>query len=415
MENARADLSKAIARALSSGRINGAEQLHAGTVDSKLICSARHYIDFLNRERGLSANTVAAYSSDLSGFIFWLPPNTERIERTHVTRYLSFLKSSGIKPATVARTLASLRGWFAWQKTVGTAESDPSDGLQNPQKAKRLPKVLSIQEVSSMIDAADCRRDRAIIELLYGAGLRVSELTNLELKDINLNHGYVKCFGKGSKERIVPLGKKAVGALREYLDELKASRAGMMFPTANASSQERKPLGQRAARVTGNQQTATDNDIAKLDSGKSSRSSSTQAKPTAAKSTNGKIRSSSRGRLASRVEPLFPDRKGSKCSRLLIWQVVKRLAERAHITKELSPHTLRHSFATHLLENGADLRAVQELLGHSSIVTTQLYTHISRNHLKKAYMNAQTSTAQLSIDDYLFSLEAERLRNAPSE
>lgn len=314
-----------------SGRIKIADSLLRGsTVDGVLIDSARRYLDFVSRDRGLSPNTVAAYRSDLSGFIFWLPPNTERVDRTHVTRYLTFLKSAGHKPATLSRNLATLRGWFGWQKSAGKITSDPAEGLLNPQRTRKLPQVLTIAEVKAMIAEAGNSRERAMIELLYGAGLRVSELANLEIKDINLNHGYVRCFGKGSKERLVPIGRPAIESIKIYLAERK---------TAPTKSQL-----------------------------------------------------------------LFMDRTGQRLNRLVVWQIVKRLAQKAKIRKTLSPHTLRHSFATHLLEGGADLRAVQELLGHSSIVTTQLYTHISRKHLKKAYDNAQ-----LSIHDYAFSKEAENL------
>lgn len=332
-----------------------ADWLHQQTVDTMLIASARRYLDHLTRDRGLSPNTIAAYQNDLTGFIFWLPPNTDRVDRAHVTRYLTVLKSSGHKPSTLARNLATLRGWFTWQKTAGKIDSDPSDGLINPQRVRRLPQVLTTSEVNAMIAAAATKRDRAIIELLYGAGLRVSELTNLELKDINVNHGFVRCFGKGSKERIVPIGRQAVHAVREYLQEQAEIAASKSTPSGGTTSGAAPKVSARSAQIS---------------------------------------------------RPLFPDRVGQKCSRLVIWQVVKRLAARANVHKPLSPHTLRHSFATHLLENGADLRSVQELLGHSSIVTTQLYTHISRKHLKKAYMKAQAAT-QLSIDDYAFTREAE--------
>jgi integrase/recombinase XerD len=210
--------------------------------------------------------------------------------------------------------IASLRGWFAWQKATNRSGTDPCDTLQNPQRERRLPVVLTIPEVTKLIEEAVTPRDRAIIELLYGSGLRVSEAANLEVRHLNLNQGSVRCMGKGSKERIVPLGRKAIIALQEH-------------------------LGQR---------------------------------------------------ISNRNQPVFLDLKGNKLSRLVIWQVVKRLARRAAITKDLSPHTLRHSFATHLLENGADIRVVQELLGHSSVVTTQLYTHISRRHLRRAYESAQS-------------------------
>jgi len=203
-----------------------------------------------------------------------------------------------------------------------------------------------------------------MIELLYGAGLRVSELAGLKIRDVNLAHGYVRCIGKGNKERLVPIGKRAIEAVKEYVAELRAAPGN--------SKGNVPPSGGKAASVAA--------------AGRAQRSAGAN---TAA---------------AQGSEPLFRDRLGGPCSRLVVWQVVKRLARNANIKKALSPHTLRHSFATHLLENGADLRAVQELLGHSSIVTTQLYTHVSRKHLRKAYDNAQ-----LSIHDYAFTREAESL------
>ncbi|MBX9772258.1 MAG: tyrosine-type recombinase/integrase, partial [Candidatus Obscuribacterales bacterium] len=174
--------------------------------------------------------------------------------------------------------------------------------------------TLTLQEVTKMIEAADNSRDRLIMELLYGCGLRVSELTGLKVIDLDLKQGLLKCFGKGSKERFVPIGQPAIKSIEEYLME-------------------------------------------------NPRQSGT----------------------------LFRNRENKRLSRLVVWQVVKRLADKANIQKPLSPHTLRHSFATHLLENGADLRSVQELLGHANVVTTQLYTHISRSHLRKAYEQAQTN------------------------
>jgi integrase/recombinase XerD len=340
MKNGEPEEPAFIRRASRQSQLFSADSLTNAGIDRRLIESAQRYLDFLRRERGLSSNTIAAYSSDLCGFIFWLAGETTRIERQHVTRYLAFLRSAGHKPATIARNLASLRGWFAWQKSLGKIASDPSDGLQNPQRLKKLPQVLTPHEVAAMIKAAANNRERAIIELLYAGGLRVSELANLELKDINLAHGYIRCIGKGDKERLVPIGKHAVRAISVYLNQRKQENM--------AANPQRVP---------------------------------------------------------ARSQPLFPDRNGQKINRLVVWQIVKRVAARAGINKTLSPHTLRHSFATHLLENGADLRAVQELLGHSSIVTTQLYTHISRKHLKKAYENAQ-----LTIHDLAFTRELEQLR-----
>ena len=177
-----------------------------------------------------------------------------------------------------------------------------------------------------MIRAADKTRDRLIIELLYGAGLRVSELVKLDWKDVNQSQGFIRCLGKGSKERIVPFGEQAAICLKQFLTE--------PVPAQKLTTRGAAPLNARAV-------------------------------------------------------PLLLDKHGKRLSRLVVWQVIKRMAVKAKINKTLSPHTLRHSFATHLLENGADLRAVQELLGHSSVVTTQLYTHVSRGHLRRAYQNAQ--------------------------
>lgn len=305
----------------------------------------REYLRFLSKERRLSPHTVIAYENDISGFFAWFSGQGVALDRQLIGRYLQFLKSEGNESSTLARKLASLRGWFEWQKQNGRAEQDPCDGILRPKSARRLPQVLSVSEVTAMLNAAKTLREKMMIELLYGAGLRVSELVELTVNDVNLNHGYVRCLGKGSKERIVPIGKAAIEAVRAYL----------------ASLPEQKKV------------------------------------------KNGRQESKN-------FLPLFTDRKGKKAGRLVIWQTVKRMAARAKLKKPMSPHTLRHSFATHLLENGADLRIVQELLGHSSIMTTQLYTHVSKKHLKKAYVNAQ-----LKIDDLAFAKEVGRLKQELGE
>ena len=276
------------------------------------------YLDFVYREKGLSRNTLLAYRSDLIAFASWSEKAGNNGGR-EIARYLVWLRSQGKSPSTVARNLASLRSWFGWQKALGLIEKDPCDSLQNPQRAKRLPQVVTPAEVAAMIQVAANPRERVAIELLYGGGLRVSELVRLNWSDLSLNQGYVRCFGKGSKERVVPIGRQAIEALKAYKDM----------------------LGQN---------------------------SKTRTQP---------------------GQPLLGDRRGKRLSRLVVWQIIKRLARRARINKKLSPHTLRHSFATHLIENGADLRTVQELLGHASVVTTQLYTHVSRGHLRRAYESAQ--------------------------
>ena len=275
------------------------------------------YLQYIYKDRGLSRNTMLAYQSDLKSFGQYIGDKT--MGRQEVSRYLSNLSAIGRKPSTVARTLASLKSWCVWQKASGIIASDPCQSLQGPQKARYLPQVLTVAEVELLYQAAETVRDRLIVELLYGAGLRVSELVNLSWADINQTRGSIKCFGKGSKERMVPIGKQALKAIQDYKQEMEKGRRKK---TASAS-------------------------------------------------------------------PLLINRQGKRMTRLIVWQIIKRLAKRAGIVKKLSPHTLRHSFATHLLENGADLRSVQELLGHVNITTTQLYTHISRGHLRQTYEQAQ--------------------------
>lgn len=310
------------------------------------------YIDHIRGERSLSPNTVAAYRRDLSFFIDWLKQNkaskvtTNLPQRADILLYLTALKKRGQKATSLARILASLRGWFNWLKNMGLIGKDPLENFENPHRSKKLPQVLSEQEVENLLQAATSKRESAILELMYGCGLRVSELVGLSKSDINFNQGYVKCFGKGAKERIVPMGTKAVAALREYLNE----------------DGDEQGLKNTAAAV------------------------SSRAKP-------GRPRAVKKSEQKPRKEPLFKDEKGGRLSRLVVWQIIKRLGVRAKISKTISPHTLRHSFATHLLENGADLRAVQELLGHANLVTTQLYTHVSRAHLKNAYRQAQENFA----------------------
>ena len=275
------------------------------------------YLSYLEIERGLSSNTLAAYRRDLNSFLQFLPQGPLVIDRNLVILYLAQLKKKGLRSTSIARALASLRGCFRWARQFLLLNFDPTDGIQNPQKEKRLPRVLTISETAQLINAIKGPRNRALIELLYGAGMRVSELVNLELSQINFQRGFIRCIGKGDKERIIPIGQQALESLKAYL-------------------------------------------------------------PNSAKSNKSKTR-----RL------VFPDRHGKPLARAWVWQIIKRAAKRAGIAAQPSPHTLRHSFATHLLENGADLRVVQELLGHASIVTTQLYTHVSRRHLRQVYESAQ--------------------------
>lgn len=282
------------------------------------------YLNYVYKDKGLSRNTLLAYQRDLNSFSASV--SDKDLNRQEVIRYLANLSRQGKKPSTVARNLASLKGWFLWQKASGLISDDPSQNLLSPQKAKYLPQILAPSEIDSLVGCARNLRERLIVELLYGAGLRVSELVNLNWSDINLSQGSIKCFGKGSKERIVPIGKCALTVINEYKEQMN------------------KDWGNKTA--------------------------------------------------ANR--PVFLNGRGLRLSRLVVWQIIKRLARKAQLHKKPTPHTLRHSFATHLLENGADLRVVQELLGHANIITTQLYTHLSRAHLRRTYQQAQQ---YLAIDN----------------
>lgn len=310
---------------------------------------AHDYLRELAQERGLSPHTISGYRNDIVKFLRYASESNAQVNRQLLARYLSGLKASGAKSTTQSRNLATLRGFFAWLKAQHLVAEDVTEGFANPRLQKKLPQILSVTEVQAILAACTEPRDRVIVELLYGGGLRVSELCGLRQKDINLAHGYLRCLGKGSKERVVPIGKEAVRALKAY----QTTQAKRDAPDVRDTKQTKDTKARVQARDLG-------------------------------------------------MTPLLCDRRGEPLSRLVVWQIVRRLAKKAGLRKVLSPHTFRHSFATHLLENGADLRSVQELLGHASVVTTQLYTHVSRKHLKKAYLSAQ-----LKIDDYAFVRDLE--------
>jgi integrase/recombinase XerD len=302
---------------------------------------ADSYLNYLEIERGLSRNTLSAYKHDLDSFLQSFPSGPLVIDRNAVISYLSRLKKNGLKSVSIARALCTLRGCFSWARQFLLLNFDPIDGIQNPQKEKRLPRVLSVSETTQLINAISDLRDRALIELLYGGGFRVSELVNLELGQINLDRGFVRCIGKGDKERIVPVGQQALESLKSYLSDI------------SKSNSKSNPKSNKAHTL------------------------------------------------------VFSGRSGKPLGRAIVWQIIKRAAKQAGLAAQPSPHTLRHSFATHLLENGADLRVVQELLGHASIVTTQLYTHVSRRHLRQVYESAQSK-----FEGGEFSLLAEQHREA---
>ncbi|WP_347549773.1 site-specific tyrosine recombinase XerD [Pseudalkalibacillus hwajinpoensis] len=286
-----------------------------------------HVQDFLHYlivERSLSKNTLDAYRRDLTQYLTFLKEKEAltsfgEVHRVQIVNYLYALKDQGKASTTIARNIASIRSFHQFLLREKAVDQDPSVHIETPRTERKLPKILSTTEVEQLLEAPDYstpfgKRDRAMLEVLYATGLRVSELVDLKLEDIHLTMGFIRTIGKGNKERIVPLGKMARDALTTYLDE-------------------------------------------------------------------------GRGQLMkqNRTDMLFLNHRGERLSRQGFWKILKKLAVQARIVKPLTPHTLRHSFATHLLENGADLRAVQELLGHADISTTQIYTHVTKTRLKDIY------------------------------
>ncbi|MFC0558223.1 site-specific tyrosine recombinase XerD [Halalkalibacter alkalisediminis] len=282
------------------------------------------FLHYIQVERGLAKNTIQSYERDLKQYELFVKnvENTmdiNQIDRQTILHYLYFLKEQGRAETTIARSIASIRAFHQFALREKLAEQDPSVHLDIPKRAKRLPKVLSMQEVEALLAVPlekhpISRRNRAMLETLYATGMRVSELINLTVTDTHLTMGFVRCIGKGNKERIIPLGGEATKALQRYLED---SRLTLL--------------------------------------------------------------------KKNRHDVLFVNHHGKPLSRQGFWKILKQLAEKANINKPLTPHTLRHSFATHLLENGADLRAVQEMLGHVDISTTQIYTHVTKTRMKEVY------------------------------
>ena len=272
------------------------------------------YLEFLDIEKGLAENTLEAYRRDLNDFFnFCGNIELDCIQRTKINSYIRSLHEKHYSPTSIMRKIASLRGFFKWSNTNGIIKSNPALTLEQPKVPQKLPKVMTIEEVNNLLNQNLTKLQRVIVELLYGCGLRVSELVNLKLTDYNLNGKYLQCTGKGSKDRIVPLGKKAVKAIKDFLPE-------------------------------------RDYYLQKYN-------------------------------LQTKL--LLINEHGKKVTHQEVYTFIHESGKKLH--KAISPHTLRHTFATHLIENGADLRVVQELLGHSSVSTTQLYTHISKKRLKEVY------------------------------
>lgn len=285
-----------------------------------LIRYVAEYLEYLQAERGLSQNTIDAYRRDLTAFCDFLYElesidEFEKITRTHINYFIKNLHDKNYNPTSVTRKIAAIRGWFRWLSANDVIKTDPSLSVELPRLSKKLPKVMTTSEIENILKNNLNTLESAMLELLYGAGLRVSELVNLELNSIELTARYVRCFGKGSKERIIPIGEKAKKAVNTYL-------------------KERELVVKRY----------------KLD-----------------------------------TKRFFIKENGKLVTRQDVYVFIKKQGEL--LKKHISPHTLRHSFATHMLENGADLRVVQELLGHSDVSTTQLYTHVSKKRLKEVYFS----------------------------
>ncbi|MBT8454064.1 MAG: site-specific tyrosine recombinase XerD [Deltaproteobacteria bacterium] len=279
------------------------------------------YIQHLSVERGLSTHTVDAYAHDLARFVAWLDDvgvALDQVDEPRVAAHLVMLSQAGLSARTQARALSSIRGFFRFLVREGRQPLDPTELLEGPRLLRKLPDLLNRDEVVRLLNApsgtkSNRIRDRAMLHTMYAAGLRVTELTELELGDVNLEDGFISALGKGNKRRIVPIGAHARAALADYLSAVRPKWA----------------------------------------------------------------------RPASRS--CFLTARGKAMTRQGFWKLIKRYAIEAGITKPISPHKLRHSFATHLLDGGADLRSVQTMLGHADISTTQIYTHVSGDHLRKMH------------------------------
>jgi integrase/recombinase XerD len=279
------------------------------------------FLDYLVVEKGLSKNTIEAYSRDILRYVDNLErdgaKSPQEVRPSHVTSFLAHLKEEGLAPRSRARTLSAVRMFHRFLAAEGYSPANPTAVIDAPKAPGKLPSVLSFRDVEALLAAPAGEeppevRDRAMLELLYATGLRVSELVTLESRNVNTAAGYLLTFGKGGKERLVPLGASASAAVERYLQQVRSMRG-------------------------------TENRY------------------------------------------LFLSRLGDRMSRQAFWNLIRKRARQAGIGKSISPHTLRHSFATHLLENGADLRSVQLMLGHADLSTTQIYTHVTRERLKKLH------------------------------
>jgi integrase/recombinase XerD len=296
------------------------------------------FLNYLSVEKGFSGNTLDAYRNDLQqldGFAEkeiakqGLIPSWDNFSRQAMLGYMLDLKERNYAATTIARKVAAARSFFSFLKSEGIIKVDPTENMSSPSVGKSLPKPITISQVRELLEqpaklnTLEAKRDKAMLELLYASGMRISELVSLNLGDVNTEEGQVRCFGKGHKERIVPIYEQAARSVKEYIDE-------------------------------------------------------------------------TRPRLARKKDEvaLFLNPRGDRLTRQGFWQKLKEYARAAGLDTQISPHTLRHSFATHMLSGGADLRAVQELLGHANISTTQVYTHLTSEHVRRTYERAHPRAKQ---------------------
>ena len=283
------------------------------------------YISFLRAEKSLSENSVSAYRTDMEKLRVYadsIGVEPESITHDHLQNFLAYLHDLGLNKRSQSRILSGVRGFYKYLLIEEVIDSDPTELIESPKIGRKLPEFLTIAEIDSMqaaidLSKSDGHRNKAIIETLYSCGLRVSELVNLKLTELFFDDGYIRVIGKGNKERLVPIGHKAIRDINQYL-------------------QQRNDVNSRIDEE--------DKNI------------------------------------------VFLNRWGRQLSREMVFTIIKKYAKLAGITKNISPHTLRHSFATHLVEGGADLRAVQEMLGHESIQTTEIYTHLDREYLRETIL-----------------------------
>jgi len=284
--------------------------------------SIKGFEQYLRLEKGLSGNSINAYINDINKLLDFIKNNfkgvtPQKVRLNHLKNFVEWLNGKGVSPRTQARTISGIKSYFKYLLIEEKITSDPTALLESPKIGRKLPDILSIEEIDKLIDAVDIekpegQRNKAILETLYSCGLRVSELVNLKMSNLFFDQGYVKVEGKANKERLVPISQRAVVEIKKYVDGY------------------RKTL---------------------------------------------KI-------VSGAKDILFLNRRGQILSRVMIFTVIKNLATDINLNKRISPHTFRHSFATHLIDGGADLRSVQEMLGHESILTTEIYTHLNREYLK---------------------------------